>query len=245
MTRIVLMTGIKKFVIQFILSVFVFLLVATSRPIFAAGPELSLYPDSGYAILNKDFSVDIMLDTGGEETNMTRAVFRFDPEKVTVVKAQHGDLYCGYPEEDYAVDNTDGWVMLTGFCQDPYYKSDSTPGLFGRITFRPLVEGEVEFTFEFEGEDDDWNSVIMKAGSPPENVLMTAPEGGKYTVVTSLPQDGGTSTGKLPGVGIFENKTLLLGISLFALSLLVLVIDVVVVLVKRNAQNANKTVIIN
>jgi len=197
---------------------------------YAAGPSLSLYPKTGYAVLNKDFSVDIMLDTGCEDTITTRAVFRFDPDKLQVIKAQHGELYCQYPEDEYTVDNVGGWVMLTGFCLDPYYNSGSSASLFGRITFRPKVEGTVTMDFEFDGSDKEWKSIVTDNGSPPQNVLTNTPVGGTYTVVSSIPSSSGLSgttgtTGKLPGVGVFDSNFVLWGLVLVSLSVSVLLVD--------------------
>lgn len=197
------------------------------RASYAAGPSLSLYPETGYAALNKDFSVDIMLDTGGEDTTTTRAVFRFDPDKLQVVEAQHGDLYCQYPEDEYTVDNEGGWVMLTGFCLDPYYNSGSSPGVFGRITFKPLIEGTVTMNFEFDGDDKEWKSIVKDNGSPPQNMLTNDPSGGTYTVVSSMPSSSGTAgtTGKLPGVGIFDNNVVVWGLVLVSLAGSVLLVE--------------------
>lgn len=182
----------------------------------AASPSFSLYPSTGYALLGKDFAVDIMLDTGGENVTMARAVFRFDPTEVRVTKAEYGDLFCQYPEEDYTVDNTKGWVKLTGFCLDPYYNSSGTPGLFGRFTFIPLVEGETTFTFVSDYTDEEWESVVLNAGSPPQLLSGPSVSGGKYTAVTSI--DGAPlADGSLPGVGLFDDKPVLLGSGLFAL----------------------------
>lgn len=211
----------------------------------AAGPDLSLYPGTGYAVLNKDFSIDIMLDTGGEDTTTTRAVFRFDPDKLQVIKAQHGDLYCQYPEDEYTVDNTGGWVMLTGFCLEPYYNSGSSPGLFGRITFRPQVEGIVTMNFEFNGNDEEWKSIVKDNGSPPQNILTNIPDNGTYTVVSSVPDPSAGTSGDLPGVGIFDNNFVVWGLVLVSLSGSVLLIDWGLTILKSQFKtNDERTVII-
>lgn len=203
----------KRFLIAAVLTT-VILVVSLVSPLaaFAVGPSFNLYPSTGYALLGKEFATDIMLDTGSEDLTMARAVFRFNPAKVRVTKAEHGDLFCQYPEDEYTVDNSLGWVKLTGFCLDPYYNSLGTEGLFGRITFVPLVEGETTFKFVQSYEDDEWESTMKDAGSPPLAVTGIAFSGGTYTVVSSI--DGAQPVdGTLPGVGIFDDTRIVIGMA--------------------------------
>ncbi len=217
----------------------------------AAGATLSLYPSSGYAVLNENFAVDIMLDTGGAETTSTQAVFRFDPDKIEVTKAQHGELYCDYPDDDYSVDNVDGWVKLTGFCLDPYYSSGSSEELFGRITFQPLVEGEVELEFVTTGTNEDWYSFVKDTGSPPEDILSSSSDG-RYTVVSEVPRDvsagtTGTTSGteKLPGVGLLDGGFWHIGAGLLVLAGIVMVGDVVIGNFRRKMElRSERTVVV-
>lgn len=232
------------FKVCFILFVCLSIFLGFANASHAAGPDLSLYPSTGYAVLNKDFSVDIMLDTGGEDTTTTHAVFRFDPDKLQVIKAQHGDLYCQYPEDEYTVDNTGGWIMLTGFCLDPYYNSGSSPGLFGRITFRPQVEGIVTMNFEFNGDDEEWKSIVKDNGSPPQCILTDTPTGGTYTVVSSVPDSSAGTSGKLPGVGIFDNNFAVWGLVLVSLSGSVLLIDWGLTILKSQSKTHDERTVI-
>jgi hypothetical protein len=211
------MKGMKRswFIASLFVTVAMLLLPAAAR---AAGPSFTLYPSTGYALIGENFAVDVMLDTGGENVTMARAVFRFDPTEVRVTKAEYGELFCQYPEDDYTVDNTLGWVKLTGFCLDPYYNSSGTPGLFGRFTFVPLVQGETTFTFVRDYTDEEWESALMNAGSPPQQLSGLSVSGGTYTAVASI--DGAQPVdGTLPGVGLFDDKRVLLGSGLFALGI--------------------------
>ncbi len=209
----------------------------------AANPSLSLYPATGYALLGKNFTVDIMLDTGGEDTTTARAVFRFDPEKLRVTKAEYAELYCQYPEDEYTVDNTLGWVKLTGFCLDPYYNSGSTAGLFGRITFVPLVEDVITLDFVETYKDDEWESMIMDAGSPPQEILGLQVSNGSYTVVSQI--DGGSTTEKLPGVGLWDDNKVVIGVIFVAGALVVLVGgSVAVSALRKKKSGGDRTVIV-
>lgn len=218
------------------------LLGVAVTPAFAA-VDVRLYPSSGYAVLTKDFAVDIMLNTDGNNTTTARAVIRFDPNKLQVTKAEHGDLYCQYPEDEYAVDNENGWIKITGFCLDPYYNSESSSGIFARFTFRPSVEGAVNLNFEFDGTDGEWKSYVKDTGSPPENILESRPQGGTYSVVSSIPSSTTDDSEKLPGVGLFENKFFFLGLGLCFLGVSILIVDFIVGKIKESKIKSSSRVV--
>ncbi|MBN1617990.1 hypothetical protein JW887_01445 [Candidatus Dojkabacteria bacterium] len=193
---------------------------------YAASPTMRLYPPNGYAVLKQDFVIDILLNTNGEDTTMARAVFEFDASKLEVTKAEYGDLYCDYPEDEYTVDNDKGVVMITGFCLDPYYNSGDKEELFARVTFKPLVEGKVDLVFNFETSNDEWNSIVKNTGSPPQNVLSTKPAGGSYEIVSTVPTGKGTTSNTdLPKAGIFDDKFVLIGGGLLLVGFVVLLVS--------------------
>lgn len=207
---------------------------------------MTLYPDRGYALLEKPFAVDVMLDSGGEDLIEARAVFQFDPTRVQVTKAEYGELFCQYPEEEYAVDNTAGWIKLTGYCNDPYYNSNGTPGLFGRFTFEPQMEGEVEFAFVESYADESWVSHALDTSSPPQEVTGIIFDGGTYTVVSSItPVDDGTNhQTKLPGVGIFDDRRVLFGVVLVGGGILIAGGDRLVRRIRGTREQKGRTVIV-
>jgi hypothetical protein len=173
-----------------------------------------LHPSTGYALLGENFTVDIMLDTKGQETTTTKAVIKFDPDTIEVTEAQHGDLYCQYPEDEYTVDNQEGWIVLTGFCLDPYYSTASEAELFGRFTFQPIKEGETELKFITENSSQEDKTLAKDTGSPPQTISLTT-EGAQYAIVSEgQPGDGdgdGDGDSDLPGVGIFDRTWVWLG----------------------------------
>jgi hypothetical protein len=181
-----------------------------------------LYPSQGYALLGENFTVDIMLDTKGEQTTKAKAVIKFDPEFIRVTDARYGDLYCQYPEDEYAVDNQDGWIVLTGFCLDPYYSTSSEPELFGRFTFRPLKEGEVTLEFVTSNNTQEDRTITKDTGSPPQTMEVNT-EGGTYTIVSQIQKDDGKDDEELPGVGIFDNKWIWAGLGLIGLAAAVII----------------------
>jgi len=238
----------KTLKVKFFVCVAVAVLLYGFVPVhtLAASPMFSLYPRSGYALLGKNFSVDMTLDTGGQDLSLARAVIRFNPDEIRVVKAEHGDIFCQYPEDDYTVDNTLGWIKLTGFCLDPLYNSEGSSGLFGRITFVPLVEGSVKLTWVTDYTDSEWNTGLMNDGSPPQEVTIgtsNVSSSGVYTVVSHINEGG--SDGSLPGVGIFDNKVILMGLLCIGASLLVMGMHWLwIAMRKRKSSHEGRTVVL-
>ncbi len=217
----------RKYLIFFIL--LTVCLFAWCKPAYGAGASIRLYPNTGYASLGSEFSVDIMLDTAGEETNQTVVVLKYDPAKLEVTKAEYGDLYCDYPDDKSSIDNTEGILKITGFCQQPY-KTNGEAGLFARITFQSLVEGVTRVTFEYDGSDDEWMTSVMSVDSPPENILTVAPARGTYTVISKTSKPTGP---KLPGVGLFDSKWVYVGGGLIGGGVLAFAVIEVISFAKR------------
>lgn len=151
----------------------------------------SLTPDAGFVKPESRFTVDVMIDTEGEEVVQARAALSYDASKVKVLKAERNDsLFCTYPDSDQSVDNAAGLVMLSGFCQsgaDILYLTGDEPDLFARIEFEVIgTSGDIDLAWEFTGNDEPFNSVIVKDGSPPTNILTKPVDGSMEIDSTAL-----------------------------------------------------------
>lgn len=187
-------------------------------------PELSLYPNSGTIEQGKDFTIDVLIDTKGQDVTLVRAVLEFDPELVQVTSAQRNeDIFCDWPSNEQLVDNDNGIVMATGFCQsgaDGLYATAGEADIFVRINFTTVNVGELKLDWKYSGRDEPMNSVIIKDGSPPQNVLNFAPASADYTIEPER-QEPVTKTPET-GLHIFENisSTFLWGGGIFLLAFL-------------------------
>ncbi len=118
--------------------------------------------------------MDILIDSGGEELVEARAVITFDPSMLKVTEAKRNNsLFLTWPSDESTIDNENGVVMLTGFTQSgegTLYSTDGDPDVFARLTFEILEEGETSLEWEYSGENESFKSVLMKDGSPPQNV---------------------------------------------------------------------------
>ncbi len=197
----------KKFVTFILLLISMFLLGV----IETSAAQFTLKPGNGAIKKGENFTVDILIDSEGEDVILARSVLTFNPDLVRVVKAERNDsLFCDYPEDEQSVDNTNGVVMLTGFCQSGkaiLYSTVSTPDVFERVEFEAISSGDLVLEFEYSGEDEPFKSAILTDGSPPSNQLTDAPISGKYTIVnTYVPP-----TGQTPDTGYSISLGMILG----------------------------------
>lgn len=202
-----------------------FLLVLPTST-FASGTEPRLYadPSSGYVKVNTEFSYDIKIDSAGHEITLSRLVLTFDPQKVKVTKAErNSSLFCQWPVDNQSIDNTNGVIMVSGFCQSGTttkpYKTVGEPDVIVRITFRALATGELRFAWEHNGNDEPFKTVLMETGSPPLNILTTKPSDFSFTsVAASTTPTPGTDT---PNTGVIDNTSTIAGIGIVGGSILV------------------------
>jgi hypothetical protein len=166
------------------------LLFLSTMSASAAAAEFSFRPGSGQIKRGANFTVDILIDTVGEASSLARAVVTFDPDLVQVLKAEKNEsLYCDYPEDEQSVDNTNGVLMLTGFCQsgeDVLYETEDDPDVFARVQFEAVSTGSLVLDWEYSGEDVPFKSVVVADGSPPQNVLDEKPVSGVYSIVANI-----------------------------------------------------------
>ena len=157
------------------------ILSVSSIASYAQTPSFSFYPPNGTVKdSSKGFTVDILIDSAGESISSARFAIKFDPTQIQVTNAsKNNTLFDQWPEDESTIDNQRGMIMLTGFTQSggtlPLYITGSEPDVMGRLQFEVITESEedVVLSFEFSGTDEIFKSVIMKDGSPPQNILTT------------------------------------------------------------------------
>jgi hypothetical protein len=134
-----------------------------------------------------------------------------------VTKAERNDsLFCSWPEDQQTIDNAEGVVMATGFCQSgTLYKTTGESDVFVRLTFEALKEGNLVLDWEYSGQDEAFKSVIMKNGSPTINILDSAPAKGTYILSITDPN----AKPVVPETGIFSSDKIVI-VSLLGLGIL-------------------------
>jgi len=202
----------------YILLAFIIFIVSCSQT-FAQEANFSFYPSNGTVKdPSKGFTVDVLLDSGTQSITKARFAVKFDPRQIQITKAsRNNSLFDQWPEDESTIDNKRGMVMLTGFTQSggtiPLYTTETQPDVLARLEFEVVTEKKEEINLEFaySGTDEMFNSIIMKDGSPPQNVLLSSPQGATFTLsgyvspsTAISPSHVGVIVGiVLIGVGIF------------------------------------------
>lgn len=206
-------------------SLFLLFILLGISPVLAYGvsPNFYLYPSNGtIADSSKGFTVDVLLESAGESITSARFAIRFDPTQIQVTKAsKNNSLFDQWPEDESTIDNGRGMVMLTGFTQSggskSLYITDGDPDVMARLEFEVITEEkeDIVLTFEHSGIEELFKSSIMTEGSPPQNVLLSRPSEGIYTLSgfkspsTAIdPSHIGIVVGLvLIGIGLFVTKS--------------------------------------
>lgn len=200
-----------------IIRILILILIALVFPqvALAASPSYSLRPRTGQVRLDSKFYIDILINSADTEVAFARASIKFDPEYLEVIKAERNEsLFCEHPEDEQAVDNDNGLVMVTGYCQSgsgDLYETSGDSDVFARVRFQAKKIGKTELKWQYSGEDEPFMSVQMEDGSPPLNILEDKPKDGVLEIVRSvssgIPSD--TPTTPVTGVGISIVSTIL------------------------------------
>lgn len=177
-------------------------------------PTFKLYPPGGI-VLNKEqgFVVDVLIDSAGKEVISANFSLLFDSEVLQVKKAERNNsLFSQFPQDQASIDNKNGVIYLTGFTQsgtDTLYKTEGDPDIFARITFQVLDVGETTLDWEY-GEDANFGTEIYQDGSPPQNILMSKPSPGTFTIGDEVLDPSSVSTGLTPDNYIIVTGAVLL-----------------------------------
>lgn len=177
---------ISKNLVKYILVLGVFLFLPAH--IYAA--NFFFYPSNGTVRdSSSGFTVDILLDSSNEKITEARFAVTFDPSQVQLVKAsRNNSLFDQWPEDESTIDNSRGMVMLTGFTQSggskALYVTEGNPDVLARLEFKVITEKkeDIVLSFEYSGVDEIFKSIIMKDGSPPQNILLARPQSATFTL---------------------------------------------------------------
>ena len=216
---------LPAFLILFLLSIV--------QPSFAfAGASLSFSPASKSVMVGDSFDVDVVLDTGGVETDGVDVLISYDEMKLEAKNASLGNLYDNQINEDVS---QPGKIVLQAV-------SDVGSGFVGtgnlaKISFKAIAGGPALVSFEMIGESTTDCNVTANGedilASVSNGAYTILPEGIGAGVATVSGTPTPTSTGTLtptptvPETGFFAPTVIGLGFGglliLFALSFLLFI----------------------
>lgn len=203
-------------------------------------PSFTIYPIDGEVVVGETFTVDILIDSSGEELVEARAVLLFDPDLVELVNPEfNASLFCTYPSNQQSVDNTYGVVMITGFCQPGVgspYVTEGGADVFARIEFEVLDEGEIVLDWNYSGSNQEFMSILMKNGSPPSNVLSATPQEAVFIA-------SGDGNG-IPDDGEFPDTALNPGTWIIIIGLALILLGTMYLILGRRSKSKMRTVVL-
>lgn len=148
------------------------LLLSNAPFVYAASATLSLSPSSGTFNKSCTFSLEIVLDTGGVETDGTDSILLFDPTRVNVTSIRSGTIYNDYPGNNF--DNQTGKVTVSGLASvSQAYKGKGTLATvdFAVVDSAPAGATQIKFDFDPNNKEKTTDSNVVERGTSSADAL--------------------------------------------------------------------------
>lgn len=178
--------GVKLFLLPL-----VFLVVLFFPSEAKAAASLSFSPAAKTVVINDSFNVDVILNTGGQQSDGADVIVRYDGNKLTLVSATLGDLYINKLTADTS---TAGKVTFRATSSED--QSFTGTGTFATMVFKAAAEGTANLYFDFtSGSTTDSNvaylgSDILGSTSNASYTITQSGTGGEASAAPSIPESG-------------------------------------------------------
>lgn len=131
------------------LTVLLFALFMLASPSLALAATLSLSPASGTFNKNCNFSLEVILDTTGSQTDGTDAILLYDASRFTANSITSGSIYPDYPGNN--IDETGGKITISGLAS--VTQAFSGKGTLATVNFTVkdnALIGATQIKFDFD-----------------------------------------------------------------------------------------------
>jgi len=153
-----------------------FIICALSFPVKAeAAAYLSLSPATESVEVGKSFDVDVILNTGGTDTDAADVIINYDSAKLTLTTATLGDLY-----DNRLVTNTSVAGKVTLRATASAGSSFNGTGNFATLTFTGKATGTASVNFDFSANSTTDSNVAFSGSD-----ILGSVTNGTYTVVNA------------------------------------------------------------
>jgi hypothetical protein len=179
----------------------------------AVSASFDVLPEKNPVAVGETTNVNVFLNTSGNAATLARIVLTYDPDVVQVTDAKYATLFCTYPDDEasFFVDNEEGIVKVTGFCEDDPVQNN-TYELFAKITFKGRAAGKTDIKAAFSTAGGVNESAVYDDKSPPQNVLTVEPS--KIVFGVGVP-----SNAPIPGTAIDRSWLFILSIAIFVIGI--------------------------
>lgn len=186
------------------------------KPKAAFAQTLSLDPSQKGAIVGASFTVNININTGGQQTSGADALITFDPAILNVVSVSNGGFYTNFASNP--ISGSANKYLISGFETDPTSLKSGT-GILATVTFSGKANGTSPVSFDCTtGSKADSN--ILQSGTSNDIINCSALAAGSYTIgpagATPITQNTSSNPtpSALPRSGSVEVTMVAVGIGL-------------------------------
>lgn len=143
----------------FVILVFLLTYALSANPAYAAVPRLYFNPAQITTPVSQTFSVDVMIDTAGNEIGGVGARLTYNPQQIAITGITPGTIFGDYPAVSY--DNVAGKATISGVVSsiDNLYTGT---GSVATVAFVLTTSQEATVTYDFSpGNTKDSNIAVL------------------------------------------------------------------------------------
>lgn len=160
-----------------------FWLAYSPAGVFAQTAVLSLEPSTGTFNRGCNFSVNVILDAGGTQTDGTDAILIYDSSRFNATTIANGTVYPDYPGNN--IDAQNGRITISGLASvnTPF----SSKGILATVNFTvqsnaPTGVSQVKFDFDPTNKAKTTDSNVVERGTLVD--VLNSVVDGNYTIGT-------------------------------------------------------------
>lgn len=146
--------------LKFLLFLPIVFFLISPKLIRAASPSLKFNSNSKDISLGEEFTVDVIVDTAGEQAVGADAIVLFDGNVLEAESINPGTIFSDYPS--LIIDNKKGKLTISGIvkAQSSLF---SGSGVLASINFKSIAVGNANLHFDFtQGSTRDSNIAVTK-----------------------------------------------------------------------------------
>lgn len=180
-------TVLKSVLLMFAFLLLLFPVTYSLSPVYAAGATLSLSPAAGTFNQGCNFSVDILLDTGGAQTDGVDAILIYDPTRFTATVVRNGTIYPDYPGN--VIDTQGGKVIVSGMASASSRYSGS--GTLATVDFTvmsnaPAGVAKINLDFDPNDKTKTTDSNVAELNGSTTTDILNQVNNASYTIGTGV-----------------------------------------------------------
>jgi len=172
----------KKFLLTFI--GIISLILTSPAVVLATGSTLSLSPASGTFNRDCNFSLQVLVDTGGFETAGTDVILNYDTTRFIANRISNGSIYPDFPGNN--IDTQNGTVLISGLASaTSSYRGSGVLATVDLTVLESAPPGasQIKFDFDPNNKSKTTDSNVVEVGTMAATILTIVIAGGVLTML--------------------------------------------------------------